>query len=142
MISSFLKKVEGFDCHKRTCEPLTSRLKSYFESKECIDFDYSKDTLELSFKIFTGSLEEYSESEEIINNGEFNCITRSDEIITTNNLIGTYRQIVRSLYSLYLISLNILQIVLNKLIKNSWRVMQFGSMDIYEHYIYCQSLCI
>ena len=68
MISSFLKRVEGFDCQERTCEPLTSRLKSYFESKECIDFDYSKDTLELSFKIFAGSLEEYSESGETITN--------------------------------------------------------------------------
>ena len=48
----------------------TTRLKSYFESKECIDFDHSKDTLELSFKIFAGTMEEYSDSGEMKTNDE------------------------------------------------------------------------
>ena len=59
IISNFLAKIGA---EQRTGEPLALRLKNYFESKKCIDFDYNKDTLSLSFEIFTECLEEQSES--------------------------------------------------------------------------------
>ena len=65
----------------------------------------------------------------------YHAILKHNYILKVLQQTTMLLEIVRfiSLYSLYLISLNILQIVLNELIKNSWRVMQLGHMDIYEH---------
>ena len=60
---SFLEK-EDFDHDKTTGEPLVLTLKNYIESEKCIKFDYRKDTLTLSFNIFTDSLDENHESED------------------------------------------------------------------------------
>ena len=59
---NFLEKEDMIKHDKTTGEPLVLTLKNYIESEKCIKFDYSEDKLELSFNIFTDSLDENHES--------------------------------------------------------------------------------